>query len=238
MYNQNDSINIAYNYIQGLRSSGHTYNGYGVYNVTKDDLKALFDISDKYGIPGEWMVNLMNFESGRTFNPAIQNSIGATGTIQFMPSTARGLGTTTDALKKMTFKQQLSYVDRYLYDNLRSHLTINGKIPSNFTQADLYMTIFYPAAIGRPDYVFPASVQSANAGIAKPSDYANKALAVAVFPLSMIPYSLAEFNKKYGNVVTYVKRNWLVLLIGIILLIIAILLFAFRKQEAAYIAAA
>ena len=52
----------------------------------------------------------MAFETGRTFNPAIRNSIGATGLIQFIPSTARGLGTTTDALASMTRVQQMDFV--------------------------------------------------------------------------------------------------------------------------------
>src|ERR1700741_706883 len=117
MYNPQDSINITYTYIQTLKASGKSYSGTPVYNVTKDDLQALMDIADKYGFPYEWLVNLIRFESGGTFNPAITNSIGATGLIQFMPTTAKGLGTTTDALRVMTFKQQLVYVDKYLYAN-------------------------------------------------------------------------------------------------------------------------
>ncbi len=237
MYNPQDSINVAYSYIQNLRSGGVSYGGYPVYNVTKDDLTALKAITDKYGIPFEWMINLINFESGRTFNPGIQNSIGATGLIQFMSSTAQSLGTTTEALKNMTFKQQLVYLDKYLYQSLRSHLTLTGKIPSNFTQADLFMTIFYPAAVGNPDFVFPDNVKRANAGISKPQDYAQKALNVAVFPIAMFPYTLAEFEKKYGTVgsitqrsIEFVKRNIWLVAIGLLLIIIAILTLIFRKK--------
>ena len=38
---------------------------------------------------------------------------GATGLIQFLPSTARGLGTTTDALAGMSSVEQLNYVEKY-----------------------------------------------------------------------------------------------------------------------------
>ena len=241
MYNAQDSINTTYNYIQGLRSSGHRYGSYPVYNVTKSDLEALMKICDKYGIPFEWMVNLINFESGRTFNPAIQNSIGATGLIQFIPSTAADncLNTSTAALKQMSFKQQLAYVDKYLACNLKKHLNAAGKIPAHFTQADLFMTIFYPVAVGKPNYVFPPNVQNANAGISKPMEYAKKALAVSVFPLTVFPYALADVKKKYGTVVYYVKRYRVIItVIGIILLITAIVLFIYRKRVANYLVAA
>lgn len=232
MYNPQDSIDKTYNYIQGLRAKGKSYGGYPVYNVTKDDLKSLMDVTNKYGIPFEYMVNLINFESGATFNPAIQNSIGATGLIQFMPSTAIGLGTTTSALSKMTFKQQLVYVDKYLYSSLKKHL-VNGKVPDTFTQGDLFMTIFTPAAIGKPNYQFSADTTRANAGIKTPYDYTSRALKVAVFPLESFPYTVAEVKKKYGNLAT--TRNIWIAIIAIIVIILAILLFIYRQKIATYI---
>lgn len=242
MYSAPDSIAKTYTYIQGLRSTGHTYAGTPVYNVSKSDLEALSAVGDKYGIPFEWLVNLINFESGRTFNPAITNNIGATGLIQFIPSTAADkscLNTSTAALRQMTFKQQLAYVDKYLACNLKPHLTISGKIPSTFTQGDLFMTIFYPAAVGKPNYVFPANVQAANAGIARPRDYVEKALRVSLFPLSVFPYTLAEAKKKYGNAVTFAKNHWVpIMIIGIILVVMAIVLIIFNKRVTNYIAKA
>lgn len=245
MYNPQDSINVAHAYIQNLRSGGHSYGGYQVYNVTKDDLTALKKITDKYGIPFEWMINLINFESGRTFNPAIKNSIGATGLIQFLGSTAKGLGTTTDALSKMTFQQQLVYLDKYLYNALRNHLTVMGTVPGDFTQGDLFMTIFYPVAVGKSGYVFPQNVQKANSGIAKPQDYTEKALRTAVFPLSSFPYSLVEFKNKHGEIggiadksVAFVKHNIWLLVIGLILIIMAILLFIYIKKASSYVVSA
>lgn len=232
MYNQQYFIDKTYNYIQGLRAEGKSYGGYPVYNVTKDDLRALADITNKYGIQFPWIINLINFESARTFNPAIQNSIGATGLIQFMPSTAIDLGTTTSALSKMTFKQQLVYVDKYLQKSLKKHL-INGKVPDTFNQGDLFMTIFTPAAIGRPDYKFNSDTTKANAGIKTPYDYTSRALNAAVFPLEVFPYTLAEVKKKYGNIVT-TKNVWIAI-IAIIVIILAVLLFIYREKIATYI---
>jgi hypothetical protein len=36
------------------------------------------------------------------------------------------------------------------------------------------MTIFYPAAVGKPSFTFPGSVQKANGGITHPIDYTKK----------------------------------------------------------------
>jgi hypothetical protein len=199
MYNQTDTINKTHAKIQSFRSGGFKYAGYPVYNITKSDLEQLSNVANKYGIPTEWLINLIQFETARTFNPSIKNNIGATGLIQFLPSTANWLGTTTDKLSKMTFKEQLKYVDLYLSRILKNYL-VNGKIPSNFTQGDIFMAIFYPSAIGKPNFVFPDSVRKANAGISKPYDYTERALRNAIFPLSEVPYTLSEYKSKFGDI--------------------------------------
>lgn len=43
----------------------------------------------------------------------VNRASGATGLIQFMPSTAKQLGTTTDKLAAMTEVDQLDYVAKY-----------------------------------------------------------------------------------------------------------------------------
>lgn len=230
MYNINDSIDKAYNFIQGLRTKGYKYSGTPVYNVTKDDLSKLAKVGEKYGIPFEWLFNLIKHEAANTFNPAITNSIGATGIIQFMTkiggktmSYAKADGSdavTTSELRKMSFSEQLDYLDGFLKRNLKKHLTAEGKIPESFTQGDVFMTIFYPVSVGKPNYQFPDSVSRANAGIKKPLDYVEKALKNSVFPLSVVPYSLADVKKKFGEAYEYgeliVKRNWMpIIIIGL-----------------------
>jgi hypothetical protein len=89
----------------------------------------------------EWLMFLMWFETGHTLNSHIQNSIGATGLIQFLPSTARFLGTTTEALKTMQNYEQLDYVQKHL-----------GIFSDKYKDwVDLYCGIFWPAAVGKPD---------------------------------------------------------------------------------------
>jgi len=221
MYNIQDSINKTYDFIQGLKNKGYKYGGYPVYNVTKEDLEALNNVGAKYGIPFEWLVNLIKHESASTFNPSITNSIGATGLIQFM-TTINGKKMTyakandsspvdTSSLRKMTFSEQLDYVDGFLKRNLKRYLNAEGKIPSNFTQGDVFMTIFYPVSIGKSNYIFPDSVKKANGGISTPMDYVKKALKSPIFSLDEIPYTLEDFKKKISKLVKdstqTIKRN-------------------------------
>jgi hypothetical protein len=192
-----------YDYIQGRIKSGHKYLGYKVYNLTGDDITKLKQLGDKWGIPFEWLCNLMAHESAGTFNPAIQNSIGATGLIQFLSSTAKSLGTTTSALASLTFQGQLEWVDKYLNSwksTWKNRGLMNGdKVNDSFQQPDLFMTIFYPAAIGKPNYQFPDNVSKANGGIRTPMDYAKKALDHPPFPLNEVPSTLPEYRKKVGS---------------------------------------
>jgi hypothetical protein len=88
-----------------------------------------------------WLMACIAWESGETFSPSVRNAAGsgATGLIQFMPATARGLGTTVEHLAQMTAEHQLTYVERYL-------LPYRGRLN---TLSDVYMSILWPAAIGR-----------------------------------------------------------------------------------------
>jgi len=187
------------NYIDNRRASGHSYGGYPVYSPTQNELNKLAEIADKYGIPFEWLANLINHETAGTWNPAIQNSIGATGLIQFIPSTALGYGTNVNQLAQMSFSQQLDYVDAYLSRNLKKVLGANGKVVDTFNQTDLFMTIFYPVAVGKPTYEFPLKVQVANSGIRTPQDYTFRALRNPPFPLENYPSSYKEYLERFGD---------------------------------------
>ena len=131
----------------------------------------------------------------------------------------------TDKLRKMSFKEQMDYVDGFLNRGLKKVL-VNGKVPDSFTQGQLFMTIFYPASVSNPNYVFPDSVSRANGGIRTPKDYTKKALNKPVFSLDDFPYSIQEAKEKFKKIVTEVaeetkefsKRNWipiLVMLVGL-----------------------
>lgn len=93
------------------------------------------------------LLTCMAFETGRTMNPALRNSIGATGLIQFIRPTAIALGTTTDQLATLTRVEQMDWVLKYFKKGPIAKL-------SSVTLEDLYMAILWPAAVGKPlDYV-------------------------------------------------------------------------------------
>jgi peptidoglycan hydrolase-like protein with peptidoglycan-binding domain len=97
-------------------------------------------VAQRLGVSPEGLFAMMNNESG--LNPrAVNGGSGATGLIQFMPATARALGTTTAALRNMSSTDQLTYVGRYFQP-------YKGKIHN---ATDLYIATFYPAALGKPD---------------------------------------------------------------------------------------
>jgi len=102
-----------------------------------------FEIAGRLGVPANDLMACMAWESGRTFSPSKRSlaGSGATGLIQFMPATARAMGTTTDALAAMTAEDQLDYVEAY-FQPWRGRLKNLG---------DLYMAILWPAGIGKPD---------------------------------------------------------------------------------------
>ncbi len=188
-------VDNLYNIIQARVAKGYSFRGTPVYNLTKDDIREIERVAAELNYPPEWLANLINFESGGTFNPAIQNSIGATGLIQFLPSTAREMGTTTDALKKMTFKQQMEYVRRHISKFAKKRAAMGDK----FSQTDLFMMIFYPVAVGKRDYQFPANVQKANNGIKTPLDYTKFAISASTAPFKNIPEYVKDAMQYASN---------------------------------------
>ena len=105
------------------------------------------DICNQLNIKPDWLMFVMWFES--KLNPQAVNPIsGATGLIQFMPSTARSLGTTTAVLKRMSNVQQLDYVLAYLRP-------YKGRMK---TWVDVYLAVFYPKAMGNPNFVITSDI--------------------------------------------------------------------------------
>ena len=99
-------------------------------------------IAADIGLDPSWLMAYIAFETGETFSPSIKNpASGATGLIQFLPSTAIGLGTTVEKLAAMSAEDQLEVV----YDYLKPY---KGKLQ---TFSDGYMSIFLPKAIGKDD---------------------------------------------------------------------------------------
>lgn len=96
-------------------------------------------ISARLGVDPNWLMLVMSIESGLD-STAVNKTTGATGLIQFMPSTAKQYKVTLAALKAMSNIQQLDYVEKYLS-------AYKGKIKSFL---DLYLAVFFPLEIGKP----------------------------------------------------------------------------------------
>ncbi|EJI5696447.1 hypothetical protein NFI00_000150 [Salmonella enterica] len=98
------------------------------------------------GLPADavdWLMACMNFESGGTFDPRIQNIGGSNyfGLIQFGEMAAKDLGYTLRQVIAMDQLTQLKLVFAYF--------DMWAKRGKKYTQLeDFYLTILYPAAVG------------------------------------------------------------------------------------------
>lgn len=101
----------------------------------------LWRVAARLDLNPNYMAAVMSHESG--FNPSATNpNGGATGLIQFMPTTARALGITTQALRDMSAGDQLKYVERFFASYAKK---IRKDVPG-----DYLMATFMPAFIGQP----------------------------------------------------------------------------------------
>ncbi len=144
-------------------------------------LQRITEIAGKIGCKPEHLLQIMwkesgldpravNRQSGDSNNPYERAKRRATGLIQFMPKTARGLGTTTQEIYNMSALQQLDYVEKYFQPYF-------GRIHDFMS---LYWVVFYPAALGKPDNFVLGSqigqdevrkIAMQNSGVARGKDH-------------------------------------------------------------------
>jgi hypothetical protein len=139
------------------------------------------EIANYLGVKPSDIYIIIGAETAGTFDSTIVNrQSGATGLIQFMPSTARGLGTTTEQLRNMSPVEQLEYVKRY-------YAPYRGRTKNVY---DLYAVTFFPAALGKSDsYVFQTKNISAQT-----ISQQNPAIANAAGKTRGTPLNLADFK--------------------------------------------
>ena len=146
-------------------------------------------IAARIGTEPSSLMACIAFETGRTFSPKARNpGSSGTGLIQFMRDTARSLGTSIEALAKMTAEEQLSFV----YDYLRP---FTGRVSE---LGDLYMAILYPPAVGKPDdfavFENASKAYQANAGL----DFNHDGVITKRECVSIVEKVLAE-GLQFGN---------------------------------------
>jgi peptidoglycan hydrolase-like protein with peptidoglycan-binding domain len=132
----------------------------GMDTCSPEFLDEVVAMARRLGTDPNYLMAVMSFESGETFSPSVKNpGTSATGLIQFMASTARSLGTTTQALAQMSAVQQLKSVEKYFqpYRNKLSSLE------------DCYMAVLWPRAVGKANsYILfrrPSKAYTLNSGL-------------------------------------------------------------------------
>lgn len=139
--------------IQGVRGNA---------NVTREFRQRVVEMAERLGTRPEYIMAVMSFESGGSFSPAKENPRShATGLIQFMPDTARGMlaedGINVTAARAreifaaMTPLEQLGYVERYF-----AQRKFNGRLS---TLEGTYTAVLSGRArSGKEDVVFGPGV--------------------------------------------------------------------------------
>ena len=108
--------------------------------------KKVVEIAQRLGKDPNFLMTAMALETRRTFSATAGKGSAHIGLIQFSKDSAELVGTTQEALLKMTNVEQLDYVEKYL-DKKKDKL---------FTLADFYLQILMPVDIGKgstPNYV-------------------------------------------------------------------------------------
>lgn len=123
-------------------------------------------IADELGFDPNWLMACMAFESAETFRANIRNAAGsgAVGLIQFMPATAKALGTSTAQLAQLEPEDQLKWVYKY-FEPYRDRIQ---------SIDDMYMAILWPRAVGKPNeyalFVRGGVTYRQNAGLDRDKD--------------------------------------------------------------------
>lgn len=116
--------------------------GFDKVSGDKPFLTAVNKVGNQLGVSPTDLLAVMSFETVGSFDAGIQNpNSTATGLIQFLESTAKGLGTSTTALSKMSRVEQMEYVQKYL-------APFKGKMKN---LGDIYMAVHWPAGVGKDD---------------------------------------------------------------------------------------
>lgn len=111
-------------------------------------LDKVVSVSSDLGFDPNDLLRVIDFETAGSFSPKAQpirkdgtKISSATGLIQFLEKTAKGLGTTTADLANMTAVEQLDYVKKY-FEPYKDRI-------KNF--GDVYMAVHWPKGVGKDD---------------------------------------------------------------------------------------
>lgn len=123
----------------------------GVESLTAEEFRILSSVARTVGTTPRALMTVIAFETMGTFSPSVVN-VGcfkrtknadkcATGLIQFMPDTARALGTTVADIARMSVEDQAEFVEDFFEMVIPRHRR-EGR--TDIDAGDLYLYVFAP----------------------------------------------------------------------------------------------
>lgn len=175
----------------------------GIERTSPEFLRALWAMCARQNLDADNLLAVMSAETGATFDPGIRNPKGtATGLIQFTAPTARALGTTVEALARMSQVEQLVYVERFFAPYAKKNLATRRPV-------DTYLAVFNPAHIGEPMssviYKDPDAGYKANDGFDKRG---NKDGAIQVSEVAAVVDGILARARKLPPVTVELMPEW------------------------------
>lgn len=130
--------------------------------LPQSHINKVIEVANRLKLNPNWLLAVMYFETGRTFDPSKKNQIGSVGLIQFTRDkagvqykTIQGKKYALTDLANMSFLEQMDVVEKYYKEAMGSRKV------SSFI--DTYLVTFFPAALGQADdFVFQTKGLSAS----------------------------------------------------------------------------
>ncbi len=130
--------------------------------LTVNKINKVVDVCNRLGIEPNVLLACMYVETAGTFSTSINQVGTATGLIQFVADggknykTIKGRKYLMSEIKNMTFDEQMDLVFDYL-DEVKKAFKVNFH-----TMSDVYLSIFFPSAIGKSnDWILQEKRKSA-----------------------------------------------------------------------------
>lgn len=109
--------NVAADYPRNIQPDHH--HGYTILANDKPLAREINRVANRFGMPGQWLADVIAYESAGTFSPRIDNGMGFSGLIQFGDAILQDLGISRQQLNSETAAGQMKYVEQYLALRLR-----------------------------------------------------------------------------------------------------------------------
>jgi len=164
------------------------------------------------------LATVVNIESNFNEN-AVNRYTGASGIIQFMPTTAQELGYSIAQVRAMDFLQQAKLAKKYL----------EKKNARGLRGADLYLAVFYPVSVGKTSYTYPNGVYTVNKGL----DYDKNGTLTYSDIKKIFDTKKAQTVKDYdlsGATSFFTLKKWMYFIFPISFILISLITYNYSKK--------